>query len=1004
MRKSFVFLCICLGLLGFNSCGDDDPIIIEGNYGSTLEVGKDYKVSTFTLPHKGRLLESGVKELIIVLRSLDKNGVADIELESQVTVGKDILVFSMKIPRTLELEDGNYKLWLKLLNNTRLSRSFKVRFEKEMLHLVSSQAYDYSFSKTVEDSENGSATKPYKINNQGDFNTLLLALMSDSTSAKGLHFQQTADIIAPNVSTVVDGMQYYGEAFAGIYDGGGYKIEYVYSGQNDSEKASNVGLFTLLKDSAKIQNLVLDAKVTGGYSKVGGLAGEATGNITLKGIEVKGMIEASNEYVGGLIGYMKNGELKLDSCVLDMSVSAGVRFAGGLAGGADGTVLKINNLKTKNIDNSSNPTAFCVFAGSYAGGLVGTMGNTSFNLENVNLKHTVDGETSEVKVVTSEGAGVGGLFGQSVRQNADCSLKNVNIQCPVRIVDSGKYCGGLIGYLKLNKNLTIQRCESTSIVSGDEAVGGMIGEVNMEEGASISLDGLIKNHVCVKDAVSSVKGRETVGGFIGAFKSGSLTIKNIEIATSVSCTENNVGGLIGYLTNAKVNVEASTTLDENMVVEGPESVGGLFGYANNSTLKGISGNDVVYNNSIPKMSSFKDQYSGKVRGSKYVGGILGTLKGSSTDLLFFSADCSVSAVDGSQAESIGGIVGYFVGSNGNIRECVFKGKLNSGGGQYAGGIIGLFDSSASVSNAGTIQDCINWGEITGGNATGGIIGRMQTSSSDHVNYCVNVYRPNQGSIKGNENVGGIIGWVDNNSYFYVKGCANYATISATGSSGVGGIVGRLYGPHANVTNSVNHGEIKGTGEYMAGVVAKYGKDEHGLGLQNAFNGEVSACCNKGAITGSATHIGGIVGYLEEGYPDGASDKPSTTGAVYDCYNSGSISASNAGGIVGFAEAKSNVYRNLNSGKIADGKGSGIIADGDFGLFQNNPQCYGNYYIDGSAKNGGETGSSMSYGDADDTSKFHSKWDFSEVWQINSGGLPTLRNCSFQNVSYTPDSE
>lgn len=69
-----------------------------------------------------------------------------------------------------------------------------------------------------------------------------------------------------------------------------------------------------------------------------------------------------------------------------------------------------------------------------------------------------------------------------------------------------------------------------------------------------------------------------------------------------------------------------------------------------------------------------------------------------------------------------------------------------------------------------------------------------------------------------------------------------------------------------------------------------------------------------------------------------------------------------------------------------------------------PQCYGNYYIDGSAEDGGETGSKMSLGDADDKSKFHSKWDFNAIWQINSGGLPTLRDCSFQNIAFTPESE
>lgn len=1002
MKKYIICLWMCLGMLVFSACGNDDPIVMEGNYGSKLEIGKDYKISTFTLPHKGNLLDEGVKQLILVLRSLDKQDAEEIELESEIVVGKDILLFSVKIPRKQELADGNYKLWLQLLDKTRLARFFHVRFEKEMLYMVSSQGYEYSFSKTVDNKEDGSETNPYTINNQADFNTLLLALMSDSTSARGLHFKQTSDIVAPNVSTVVDGMQYYGEAFAGTYDGGGMAVTYVYSGQNDSEKGSKVGLFTLLKDGASVKNLVLNATVTGGYSKVGGLAGEASGNIVLENVKVTGRVEASNDYVGGLIGYFNTGSLTVNNCVLDVAVEAGVRFAGGLAGGVDDATLKITGLKTNNVDNAANPTAFSVTGGSYVGGVVGTMGNTSFELKDVDLKHTVDGETSEVKVITSEGAGVGGLFGQSIRQFADCSMENVKVQCPVRLTESGKYCGGLIGYLKLNKNLTVKQCESTSIVYGDEAVGGMIGEVNMESGGNISLAGsFFKNNVCVSDgAVSSIKGRETVGGLVGAFKSGSFTMKNISVATNVICTENNAGGLIGYLENAEIKVEASVSLDRNMLVEGYESIGGLFGCANSSTLEGTYENDVVYNNQIPKMSSFKDQYRGKVRGRNSVGGVLGTLKGNKPKLKYFSIDCMVSSLNDSPAERIGGIVGYVCGNDNNITECVFKGRLNSGGGQFVGGIIGYVYYNGS--GVGTIQDCVNYGEVSGGQATGGIIGRMDMKSNASVNYCVNAYRGTHGGIKGSGNVGGIIGWVDVESYLFLKGCANYATVTGTGSGGVGGIVGRLYGSLSDVTYSVNHGQVAGTGEHMAGIVAKFGKDESGLGLQNAYNGEVSSCCNKGDITGTADHIGGIVGYLEEGYTD-ASNDPTDSGAVFDCYNSGSVSHSDAGGIVGFAEAKSNIFRNLNSGKIAGGKGAGIIADGDFGWLQNSPQCYGNYFIDGSAKDGGETGSKMSLGDADDKSKFHSKWDFSKVWQINAGELPTLRNCSFQNVTFTPES-
>ena len=989
------------------SCVNDDPIILEGNGGSKLEIGEDYKISTFTLPHKGNLLNKDIKKLIIVLRSLGEENVEDIELESEVKVGDDVLQFSVKIPNDLTLKDGNYKLWLKLFDNTKLARFFQVRFEKEMLYLLSSQGYEYSFSQTVAKGEDGTRLNPYTINNQADFSTLLLALMSDSTAARGLYFKQTSDIIAPNVSTVIDGIQYYGEAFAGTYDAGGHEIAYVYSGQNDSEKGSYVGLFTRLKDGATIKNLVLAATVSGGYSKVGGLAGEASGTVTLDSIEVKGSIEASNEYVGGLIGYMKTGVLTVNNCVLDMKVIAGVRFAGGLAGGADDCTVNGNGLKTKNVDNVANPTAFSVTAGSYAGGLIGTMGITAFNLENVNLKHTVDGEASEVKVVTSEGAGSGGLFGQSVRQLADCSLKNVKIQCPVWVTGSSKYCGGLIGYIKLNKSLTIVRNESTSIVYGDEAVGGMIGEVNMESGGNLSLDGIIKNHVCVNgSAVSSVRGRETVGGFIGAFKYGSLTIKNINIATSVSCTENNVGGLIGYLESAEVKVEATAVLDENMMVEGYESVGGLFGCVNKTVLQGPSDNVVDFvNGVVPEMDVFKDQFSGKLYGSRNVGGISGQIKGQNAEMRNFSAYCSISPLENTAGTRMGGILGAYENSGVlSVNNCVFKGVINSNGGEMIGGIVGYCDVYSNVAVDGKIEKCINWGEVTGGNATGGILGYIRYDRSNnnwktfYVTDCVNVLKTNSNGVRGQGNVGGIIGETKRGDSgpggLIIERCGNLASVSSeSGSGAVGGIVGRFYGAMGYIKYSSNRGQVKGNGDYLGGIVGKFGYDPEAL-YPGESNGYITSCCNRGEISGSAENIGGIVGYLEEGDSGDGEESTSEKSAVFDCYNAGTIVSSDAGGIVGFADADSNVYRNVNYGRIGVGNGAGIIADGDFSFLKRNPQCYANYYVKDYSK-AGETGEGLSVSAAKESSNYHRDITSSGVWHFSVGVFPVLKNCPFQ---------
>ena len=60
MKKCIVLICLCMGLIGFNSCANDDPVVMEGNFGSKIEIGDDYKISTFMLPHNNDLLNDEI--------------------------------------------------------------------------------------------------------------------------------------------------------------------------------------------------------------------------------------------------------------------------------------------------------------------------------------------------------------------------------------------------------------------------------------------------------------------------------------------------------------------------------------------------------------------------------------------------------------------------------------------------------------------------------------------------------------------------------------------------------------------------------------------------------------------------------------------------------------------------------------------------------------------------------------------------------------------------------
>ncbi len=136
--------------------------------------------------------------------------------------------------------------------------------------------------------------------------------------------------------------------------------------------------------------------------------------------------------------------------------------------------------------------------------------------------------------------------------------------------------------------------------------------------------------------------------------------------------------------------------------------------------------------------------SGKVRGDRYVGGLVGWNKGSVLNC--FSAGIS----DGS--EYVGGLIGNNEGSYYNLS---YGTVLNSysttivSGGKHAGGLVGC--------NAfGSILNCYNSSPVSGGTNIGGLIGFNRGT-------ILNCY--SNGMVSGNVFVGGLVG--RNNGYYNI---------------------------------------------------------------------------------------------------------------------------------------------------------------------------------------------------------------------------------------------
>lgn len=194
-------------------------------------------------------------------------------------------------------------------------------------------------------------------------------------------------------------------------------------------------------------------------------------------------------------------------------------------------------------------------------------------------------------------------------------------------------------------------------------------------------------------------------------------------------------------------------------------------------------------------------------------------------------------------------------------------------------------------------------------------------------------------LAGADNAGGVVGYAQNSS---IEQVTNTAQI--VGSSNVGGIAGEFNGSGKAVTNASNSGEIN-SGNTAAGIVGKLtagnisksnnsGKVTASVattlsssdgaflgGIAGWASGNINNCYNTGEITtvtvfDSSNNVGGIAGYLVSGK------------TVSYCYNVGQVEgSSNVGGIIGcLPGARTTVtfcYQDGNIHNLWDDKRSSI---------------------------------------------------------------------------------
>lgn len=299
----------------------------------------------------------------------------------------------------------------------------------------------------------------------------------------------------------------------------------------------------------------------------------------------------------------------------------------------------------------------------------------------------------------------------------------------------------------------------------------------------------------------TIRGLDSSNSLFGTIEGGWL--KDLSVYGEVNGTTT-VGGVVGYVANTGKLINVTNYANVN----GENTLGGVVANAENNASDVI--NCVNY---------------GKVTGSSWnIGGIAGSGGHNITDCVNYGD------VHSSGSDNVGGIAGT-TKNTGTISDCYNYGNISTVHGR-TGGIVGWLNKP--------VINCVNYGSVTAGWDSGGVVGFVNEGQSASIVDCVNY-----GTVNGDTGIGGIFGFNHANAgTITITGCVNNGTV--TGTWGVGGIAGNT---KAEISNCVNYGTLNAKGE-LGGIIGKcYGK--------------VTECTNRGVVNGSQDIIGGIVGHLHD---------------------------------------------------------------------------------------------------------------------------------------------
>jgi len=403
--------------------------------------------------------------------------------------------------------------------------------------------------------------------------------------------------------------------------------------------------------------------------------------------------------------------------------------------------------------------------------------------------------------------------------------------------------------------------------------------------------------------------------FTGTFNGNDMVIDNLNIirADDFAGIDNpgiNQGadyqyvGLFGYTSGATIQ-DLSLTYAK---VKGFYDVGGIVGYALNTTMTNLKVNEGFF--AAPYTDNCSSSYCVWARFGERGGGIAGTMDGGTLTNSHTGSNVKGSGV------IIGGLVG-FANNGATINSSSSSAGID--GGQNVGGLVGeadavtITDSSAT----GNVDARYEFDYSKLGYSGGGLVGHATDTVLTNVTA--------SGNVTGQSYIGGLAGQF-NGSNSAANNLLASGDVSATNDAG--GMFG-TGGCQSQVTDATASGNVTAIGNNVGGFVgvdncfvsggtytdAHATGDVSGLGHVGGFIGNgrqisIQASTAVGNVTGADYYIGGFGGAVYLGIVDGSSAEGDVIGG------------DSVGGFFGASGCETVISGSSASGDVT-GAGSGV---------------------------------------------------------------------------------